>query len=190
MDILTDNLEWMTLNVFLAILGVSLGGIFFYIKDKFFKWIIFLLWILFLPNTIYLVTDVQHIPEQWEKLTLFYQAILLTQYLLLTFIGVLTFILGFYFLDKFLSTSRIRKNRTLISFILFLINYLVAFGVALGRIERVHSFEAITNPPKVISSSLNLLNSQDAILAIFLFGTFTNFLFFFLRGKFKIKMVY
>lgn len=187
MDILAFNFEWMSFNTLLASLGVFLGIAFFYVKNKFLKWTLFLLWILFLPNTIYLVTDVQHFTRQWDKLTLSYQTLLAAQYLVLVFIGVFTFLISLSLLDKFLSQSKIKKNKALINIILVIINYLVAFGVGLGRIERVHSHEALINLLKVLTSINNLLMSQEAMLTIFLFGTFSNLLYFFFRDKFKIK---
>ena len=109
--------------------------------------------------------------------------------IILVIIGVLTFLLGLYLLDKSFSQSKIKKNKTLITILVFLTNYLIAFGVALGKIERVNSFEAIIYPLKVISSSLNLLSYPENILTIFLFGTFINFLYFFFRKKITIKLL-
>lgn len=189
MDIFFDNVEWMTFNIFLALLGVILGVVFFYISNKLLKVIIFLLWILYLPNTIYLVTDIQHFFTQWLKLKPAFQLLLAMQYITLIVIGVLTFLLGLYLLDKSFSQSKIKKNKTLITILVFLTNYLIAFGVALGKIERINSFEAIIYPLKVISSSLNLLSYPENILTIFLFGTFINFLYFFFRKKITIKLL-
>ena len=188
MDILLFNVEWMTFNIILAFLGVILGIVFLYIKNKFLKTIIFLVWILYLPNTIYLITDTQHFWGQWLKLNPPLHWYLLIQYIVLVCIGVITFLLSFYLLDKFLTQSKIKKDKSLIIFILIFMNYLISFGVALGRIERLNSYEAIINPLKVISASLKLLSSPEAIIAIIIFGTFTNFLYFFFRKKIKIKM--
>ncbi len=188
MDIILDNVEWMALNVLLALLGLTLGIIFLYINNKLLKVVIFIIWILYLPNTIYLVTDSQHFFEHWVELNPTFQLILIIQYIILIFIGVITFLLSFYILDKFFSHSKIRKNKTLIIILLLLANYLVAFGVALGRINRLNSFEAITHPLKVVSNSLNLLSSTEVILTVFLFGTFTSFLYLLFRKKINIKM--
>lgn len=188
MNVILDNVVWMSLNVLLALLGLILGIAFLYVKNKLLKVIIFIVWILYLPNTIYLVTDTQHFFEHWPELNPIFQLILIIQYIILIFIGVTTFLLSFYLLDKFFCQSKIKKNKTLIAILLLLINYLVAFGVALGRINRLNSIEAITHPLTVISSSLNLISSTEVILTVFLFGTFTSYLYFLLRRKIKMKM--
>ncbi|MDO8638829.1 MAG: DUF1361 domain-containing protein [Candidatus Daviesbacteria bacterium] len=188
MNIIFDNIVWMSFNVLLALLGLVLGIAFIYAKNKFLKIIIFILWMLYLPNTIYLITDTQHFSEHWLELNLILQLIMIIQYIILVFIGVATFILSFYLLDKCLCQSRIKNNKTLIIILLLLTNYLVAFGVALGRINRLNSIEAITHPIKVIENSLSLISSTEVILTVFVFGTLTNFLYFFLRKKIKIEM--
>lgn len=188
MDIITNNIEWMLMNIFLALLGIILGVAFISIKNKLLKVITFLVWIIYLPNTIYLVTDIQHFFAQWLKVEPALRWLLATQYIILIFLGILTYILGFYLLDKFLSQSKIKKNKTLIICLLILTNYLISFAVTLGKIDRLHSIEAIINPLNVISKSYALLSSSEIILAIFIFGTLINLLYFYFRGKIKIKI--
>ncbi|MDO8570186.1 MAG: DUF1361 domain-containing protein [Candidatus Daviesbacteria bacterium] len=188
MNILVDNIEWMTFNIILALIAVILGIIFLYINNKLLKILVFIVWMLYLPNTIYLITDTQHFSDQWLKLPPSLHLVLVVQYIVLILIGIATFLLGIYLLDKFFSTSKIKKNKILINILLIITNYVLAFGVALGRIYRLNSYEVFTQPQKVISGCLSLLTSAEAMIAIFIFGTFTSYLYFFLRKKINIKM--
>lgn len=188
MNLLVDNIGWMVFNIILALLAVMLGIIFLYLHNKLLKLLTFLAWMLYLPNTIYLITDTQHFSEQWLKLQPSFHVLLVIQYFVLILVGIVTFLLGIYLLDKFLSNSKIKKNKTLIDILLIFTNYILAFGVALGRIYRLNSYEIITQPQKVISDSISLLTSTEAMIAIFIFGTFTSYLYFFLRKKINIKM--
>ncbi|MDO8498362.1 MAG: DUF1361 domain-containing protein [bacterium] len=187
MEILLDNTAWMGYNIFLSVLGVTFGYLFLYSKTSVYKTLFFILWLLFLPNTIYLVTDLQHFYEQFLTLELFSQLILVVQYVIVFTLGVITYLLGFYPLERALSKSRFKKIVSK-NFILVLANYLMAFGVALGRIERNNSWDIFTDPLKVVSSSLNLLFSPSALIYILLFGTFSTLLYFSCRDIFKRKV--
>lgn len=188
MYILFDNVEWMTLNIILAFLGVILGIIFFYARNKFIKTILFIIWILYLPNTIYLITDTQHFSDQWLKLAPSLNLVLVVQYIVLILIGIITFLICLYILEKFFYQTKLKKDKTLITILIFFFNYLIAFGVALGRINRINSIEAITHPIKVLSNSLSLITSPEAMRAIIIFGTASSLLYLYLRKKIHIKM--
>lgn len=185
MDIILFNIIWMSWNIFLAFAGVFFGFMLVKSKKLFLKIPLFILWFLFVPNTIYLITDMQYIPNQLAEIENQYKNLLLLQYLFLFFAGIFTFIAGIYPLDKLLSKN---KDRQLKIFSLFLINYLIAFGVALGRFERVNSWEVFTDLEKVIVSSLALLNSKEIMLLIFLFGSLSTMIYFLYKKIVKITV--
>lgn len=174
----------MGINISLSVLGVVFGYLFLYNKKPVFKILFLVLWLLFLPNTIYLVTDLQHFSNQYVQLDFNKQLILIAQYVVILFLGIFTFILGFYPLEKTLFTIKFRSK----DLVLILANYLMAFGVALGRIERNNSWDIFIDPGKVISSSTNLLLSTDSQIYILLFGSFSSLLYFSLRRFLKNKV--
>lgn len=179
MDLLLDNLPWMSWNIFLAVLALFFGYIFLKFKNLYIKILFFILWLFFVPNTIYLITDMQYIPEQFMEIEPSFKILLLIQYFALLILGILTFILGFYPLDKML--FKYKKSKNFRMTILIVINYLIAFGVALGRFERINSWDIVVNFKKVLESSVNLLNTVEIVLFIFLLGTFCNLVYFFFR---------
>lgn len=180
MDILLDNLSWMTFNALLAFLGLIFGLIFLRVRHFFIRGLFFILWILFLPNTIYLVTDLQYFPEQFAVLGFSNQAMLLAQYMIIFLLGIITFVAGLSPLEKILSKI---KDKILVSLIIIFSNYLIAFAVVLGKIERISSWYVFTEPQNVIKSSLNVLESPILLAAIIVFGTLINLIYFAFRKR-------
>lgn len=162
MDILLFNLSWMIYNSGLAFIPVVVGPWFLSTKNLFLKIFLFGIWLLFLPNTIYLLTDFKWFFEQFPKLELPFQMVLVIQYIVLVTLGIITFLLGLRPLCG--------KNLAI-----FLLNYLIALGVALGRFERINSWDVLTQPLVVLESILSL---QEYLLFIFLFGTLGNIIYF------------
>lgn len=172
------NIHWMSLNILLACLGVLFGLLFVYLKDWYLKIPLFVLWILFLPNTIYLITDLQHFPRQFygdtsplDKVALF------IQYSLVFSFGIVTYLFGMYPLQKLFPIFRKRQNPLFMP-VVAIINTLIAFGVALGKIERTHSVYLFTQPTRVLSDIGSLLMRENAILTIIVFSLLCNVIFF------------
>lgn len=183
MPILLENLSWMSLNVFLAILGLFFS-FFITTKRSLLRIPFFILWFLFVPNTIYLLTDIQYFPEQFFRLDLASQLMLTVQYLCLLSIGLVTYYLGMKPFDKLMMKS---KAKSITVLILVLFNYLIAFGVILGKFERIHSWYVFITPQKVISSSLSLLSSWEIIVLTLTFGSIFNAIYFLLRKRFRLR---
>lgn len=177
MDILLHNATtWMPQNVALALLGVIFGLFLLKSKQTIFRVIFFALWFLFVPNTIYLLTDLQYFPEQVVKLEFTYQVILAGQYLLLFLLGIVTFLLGLYPLEKMLKGHKIA---------LIIMSFLVSFAVALGKIQRVSSWEIFTDPQKTFVGVLATYQSSEIMVFVFLFGALSSALYFSFRRIFK-----
>lgn len=183
MEIILDNLFWMSFNIFLALLGVLFGFLLYYSKNKLLKWLFFLLWLLFVPNTIYLITDLQYLPNQITKLESYNQTIIIIQFILVFLLGITTFLFALYPFEKIASKL---TNRQTVKTVLFFLNYSIAFGVVLGKIYRVHSWYVFTDPQTVITSSLSLFNSPNILLLVFLFGSLINIIYFTLHHHFKL----
>lgn len=177
MPILIENLSWMLLNIVLALIAVFFSFLLSH-KKIIPRIIFFILWLLFVPNTIYLLTDIEYFPEQFFRIGFPYQILLLMQFTLLLIIGVLTF---FYSVKLFEKMLKKHYNKPTIILILILMNFLISFGVVLGKIERVNSWNVVTNISFVISSTLSLLSSSNVLWGIFLFGVLNNIIYFLIR---------
>lgn len=178
MNDLIDNLDWMTLNVALAVLGLVFGLLFVHIKEKFLKWIFLVLWMLFMPNTIYLITDIEYLPEQLMRQNIIFQFLLLLQFISLALIGIGTFIYGLSPFDKLFKG---KKNNELKVMIIFALNFLIAFAVVTGKFQRTHSWYVFTDPLRVFRDALITLNSSQLMTDVLLFGLLFNAIYFFLR---------
>lgn len=187
MDIAAQNLWWISENVALAFLGVVFGWAFLYARQKIIKWLLFALWILFLPNTIYMVTDIQYLPSQWARIDPSLRIILLAQFVTVFSLGIITYLLAMHPLEKLL--ARFRKNQLLVVSVIAGVNFAVAFAVALGKFQRVNSWDVFTDPAQVTDTSQIILAAPDTLVKIFLFGVFCNVLYFSFRKAFRFDSV-
>lgn len=188
MEIVLENLGWISENIALAFLGVVFGWAFLYMEKKYLRAFLFLLWLLFLPNTIYLVTDIQYLPAQWQETDIIARLALLIQYVTLFSLGIISFLLALYPFEKVL--FKFRKNDFLVLGTLLVLNFLVAFAVALGKFQRVNSWEVFTEPSRVLISIQVLLSSPDTVTKIVIFGIFCNILYLSLRHTFKLNKLH
>ena len=179
MPILLFNVSWMTFNSLLAALAVLLGYFFLQSRSSTLKVLFGISWLLFLPNTIYLFTDLQHIIEQWTEVTSLEAIVLLLQYILLQVVGVITFILAFHPFERIIKRFSALKKYKIRYIVLF--NFLIALGLVLGRVERINSWEVVTNPLRVIASAFHVFMSLDLLLLTLLFGIVCNCVYFLFR---------
>src|SRR5579859_4567330 len=176
MPLLIDNFQWMAWNIFLALIPILLA----YITAKYYKnfsgFIFFLLWFLFFPNTIYLITDLEYLPQQLSKINFLFDIILILQYLILSLLGVLTYLYAI---------KPIAKKFTNFNNLIFIFNFLVAFAVALGKVQRSQSWQIFTNPKSVIMNIQIALSTHQIIAFTILFGILINFIWFFAKEKLR-----
>jgi uncharacterized membrane protein len=172
------NINWMSLNILLACLGVLFGLFFIYLKQWYLKIPLFFLWLLFVPNTIYLVTDLQHFPRQFYAAShIIEQVALFIQYTLIFAFGIVTYLFGMYPLQKLFPIFRKRSNPLFMP-VVAIFNTVISFGVALGKIERTHSIYLFTQPNRVIQDIGSLLMRENAIVTIIVFSIMCNIIFF------------
>lgn len=179
MPIINYNVSWMIYNSCLALLAVGLGYLTVQVNGKFLKFFIGLLWLIFLPNTIYIFTDLEHLVRQWHEIQHSQLPFLILQYAVFEVVGVITFLFAFLPFEKIIRlVSFLKKNKTK-SIIVF--NFVIAFGMVLGRIERINSWEVFTNPLAVITSAVHVLLSFNLLGLTLLFGFVCNFIYFLFR---------
>ncbi len=138
-----------------------------------------ILWLLFLPNSIYLLTDMIHLIHQWGRVGGIERLVVVMQFVILQLIGFVAYILGFRPFEHILSWMRYKKVEKVWAIILF--NFIIAFGIVLGRVERVNSWDVFAAPYKIVDAVISLLTSAELIGLTILFGLFCNFFYFLFR---------
>ncbi len=175
MNLILFNLRWMAWNIFLASISVILGYLTLKVKPKAPKLLLILIFILFIPNTIYIVTDLAHLIQRWNQVENWARIVVSIQYLIFIPIGFLTFIYSMKLLEKNLVKLDKRfRSKT----IMIVMNFIVAFGVVIGRVQRANSWEIITNPVKIFQNLLVTLTSFNLIAYVLALGLFCNILYF------------
>ena len=185
MDGIKFTLHWMLYNISLAIIPVMFGLFMYQAKTKFFKYLFGLVWILFLPNTIYILTDIIHFPKDWVMVNDVYKPVFIFTYILLMITGIGTFVFSMYPLELML--RKLKKKSQIIEkdLILIGVNILVAFGMVLGRVQRLNSWDVFFNIPKVIEDAIQVM-LQPYLLSLFLlFSIACNIIYFLFRNAFR-----
>ncbi len=181
MNILTFNLEWMSWNIFLAVVGMVFGLLLRRPHHKTIKALWAFLWLIFIPNSIYIVTDIYHLTYQLERVHYALSPILVFQYMVLLICGIITFVVGMLSLERELHNLGINKQIKTVIIIIF--NFLISFGVTLGRFQRTNSWETFTHPFRVVYDILGILFSLELMAFVLVFGIFCNVLYFGIRKK-------
>jgi uncharacterized membrane protein len=172
----------MAYNIFLALIPVFLGWLLYSAKNKIMKIILAIAWILFVPNTIYIFTDILHFFGQIISVDIFGAVILILQYAVLFISGFLTYILSLYPIEKML-IKRKKKERKNVELLIIGINFLIGFGIVLGRVHRLNSWDIIMEVGKVATVAMEMVTSLKMISLVILFGLLANFIYFLFKKE-------
>jgi len=178
MRIILSNISWMGFNVFLALVAVLFGWFTKRVKWTLLRILSGVVWVIFLPNTLYLLTDIIHFFPDMHRVEGLEKLIVIFQYLLLLLIGVITYFAAVYPAEKVVR-EKMKWNQFI--FIL-LINILVSFGITLGRVERTNSWYFVTDPPRILHDSMQLLASFNLVFLILLLTLLNTLLYFSIRA--------
>lgn len=181
MEIFLANFAWMIPNLALACMGFLFGLLYLRSKSTLFRIPLFILWILFLPNTIYLLTDWEHYFAQLTVADFIGVVLLTAQYLFLTGMGILTYFAGMIPLEKLFRRAKIKHY----SFAFLVVNFVIAFAVVLGKVERTHSWYVFTQPWRVVQDVLHLLTTPPLVFTVIFFGILFNLIYFAFRKRFS-----
>ncbi len=184
MSILEFNALWMSWNAFLATVGVALAYAFLHASSRRTKLLIAPLWLAFVPNTIYILTDIIHLFEQWQYVEGAGRLILLGQYLVFIPFGFVTFYLSLRFFEQGIRPIYRRLSLPAIlsiEAVIMIINFMIAFGVTMGRIQRTNSWELVTNLEGVLHDVTRTLYSSHLLVYTMVSGILFNMLYFSLR---------
>lgn len=189
MPVFIFNASWMLYNIFLALIALGFGYFAIISTNNFLKVAFGLLWLLFLPNTIYIFTDLEHVIFQWPILSNALRVIVSVQYIILEVAGIVTFLLGFFPFERLLHSLKLFRKRKIVLIIVF--NFFIAFGMVLGRVERINSWEVFTAPVKVITSGIHVFQDYQLIGLTILFGVLCNCIYFLFRDRvlYSMKML-
>ncbi len=164
MDIFLFNLNWMSFNILLAAISVVFGWLAYTTKQKFLKIMFLGIWIFFLPNTLYIFTDLLHLPRQFAKSDMFLRTVIILQYLILEAIGFASFILAVLPFEKILKQTMQNEKKHFITFSLIALNFIVGFGIVLGRIKGANSGEIFTETERIVTQSIGILSSVNEVV--------------------------
>jgi uncharacterized membrane protein len=181
MNVLFDNMDMIGLNSFLSLIPICCGWLMLKTRPKFLQGAFALLWFSFLPNTLYILTDLRYLPEQWNALSTVGKLGLAVQYSMYELIGLSSFLLALYPLEKTLLLSRWRENKMVLPFVLITVNFFIGFGIVLGRVLRLNSWDIFLDAPKVMYASFHIVSSWQLLLFVVFFGVVANALYFVFR---------
>ncbi len=169
MNVVLQNIPWMSFNLLLALIPVVLSYPLLKNPMRFKNLPILFLWFIFLPNTIYLLTDTEHFMAQLLYVNFPDVLVLLLQYALLISLGVLTYFLSLIPVEWYMRTKAMSLSQK--SVIYAFISFIMAFGVVLGKVQRTHSWLIVTNPMRVVIDVWNTVTSLELILLTAVLGT-------------------
>ena len=157
----SDRIVW---NLFLAFIPLALSFYLFRVSAirNLFWWAILLIFIAFLPNAPYILTDSIHIIElsqdypNWAVIL-----ILIPQYILFITTGFEAYVISLNKLDNYLLDLVAKKYSILINAI---VHGLCVIGIYLGRFERFNSWDLVSEPKKVISTTWTDLSNFHSLL--------------------------
>jgi len=181
LELFFHNFGWMGWNLFLAVIPLGLSFILFRVnrsnrnspqklRQKLWLRVVWSLglipFILFLPNAAYIVTDIIHFvsdardPELTQNGIIF---IIIPQYIVFLILGFQCHVFSLINVGYYLRHKNTIKQ--LIPVELFL-NLLCAWGVYLGRFNRLNSWHLFTKPDQLFEDVIRNLDEGH-----FLFGT-------------------
>jgi len=177
-DIFLLNFTFIWINSALALIAILFGWLMLKSKSPYTKILHGFFWLLFLPNTIYILTDISHLFEDWPKVDNLFKFILILQYALFSIFGIVTFAVATYFFQRLLEGRRKKGIKISTVIAIFILNFIVGFGVILGGIRRTNSWYIFTNPSRVLEDALNLIYSQDLLVLSLGVGVLANLIYF------------
>lgn len=171
------DVSWMFWNIVLALTPIFLGWFMYRSKKRYLEVFFGLLYVLFLPNTIYLLTDIIHFEESLKGAGSPYQLLVVLMYSSLLLGGFITFVAAMYPFEKFLKRI-LPKKKSLQTNYIITTNFLIGLGLALGRIERINSWDIVIHPIHTAATLITIFTTGTIFLSFIGFGLLTNIVYF------------
>ncbi len=138
--------NFLLFNLFLGFLPLLFAFILYQFSAKFKTWMVMagsFIWLLFYPNAPYMLTDFIHVNAQ--STSVIYDALIIFS------ISILSLFYGFYSLKIIHLIWYSRYNRKVANAVILFSILLSSFGIYLGRILRLNSWDLFTKPFKVMA---------------------------------------
>ncbi|HVZ12591.1 MAG TPA: DUF1361 domain-containing protein [Patescibacteria group bacterium] len=169
----------MSFNILLALLPVVIAVVMYKSQSLITRVILGVVWLGFLPNTVYLLTDIYHFFEDMQKISGVYILLDLFMYLVLVVLGIITFVLALNPFERMIAEKFKKKNSMKV---IYFVNFLVGFGMVLGRILRINSWEIVTNTKKVAYYGFFELRSWELMAMVLIFSVLAQVIYMQFKG--------
>jgi uncharacterized membrane protein len=126
--------------------------------------LISLIWIAFFPNAPYMITDLAHLTVDYQRDLTWHDTIMLFTY---AEVSLFNGLVSLYWMHQ--AWLRVFK-RSFSLFLLLLSLPLAGFGVYLGRVQRLNSWDVLHEPGKIMQTIIDSLVDRTALLLSFEIG--------------------
>lgn len=170
----TGHWRMMVWNTWLALIPLTLAYYLFHRNSQrtALWWLGALVFIAFLPNAPYVLTDIIHLigDIRYGYSMWIVTLVLVPQYLLFMLIGFEAYVLSVIALGRYLQRQGLRA----VVWVELIVHALCAVGVYLGRFRRFNSWDLVTRPDEVLSTTLaHLLHQDPLFIMVVTFGVIT-----------------
>jgi uncharacterized membrane protein len=166
--------SFLAWNLFLAWIPLFISQI---LKNNLSKWKAIeasVAWFLFFPNSMYIITDFIHLKSA-SSMPYWYDIILISSF------SISGLIIGYNSLDKVREFWSKKIKVRYVNIAIGVILFISAYGVYLGRFLRWNSWDALTNPIRLIEDVFNSLahpfTSPKAWGVTIVYGIFLNLIY-------------
>lgn len=170
----TSNWRMMVWNTWLALIPLALAYYLFHRPSQrtALWWLGASVFLAFLPNAPYVLTDIIHLIRNIrDGYSVWIVALVLVpQYLLFMLVGFEAYVLSVIALGRYLQRQGLRA----VGWVELVVHALCAVGVYLGRFRRFNSWDIVTRPDEVLSTTLtHVLNQRPLMIMAITFCVIT-----------------
>lgn len=171
-DAVFGNSTWMVWNTFLALIPLALSIGLFRRRHSTrtpIWWLGVVTFVAFLPNAPYVLTDVIHlVTDLRETDSIMVGAmVIVPKYALFLLVGMQAYALSMVYLGQYLQRQGWGR---MVIWVEWLLHFLSAIGVYLGRFQRFNSWDLVTQPHDIVhDAARNLLSVNPLLLTLIAF---------------------
>lgn len=175
LEFFIDNITgFMAWNLFLAFIPLVFSIFLFNRRSRrnILWWIGLIIFILFLPNAAYVITDIIHFVSDVRNPDISANGIIfliIPQYIIFILAGFQCHVLSVMAIINYLRRQDIISKRNGVVGIELGINLLTAYGVYLGRFNRLNSWYIVTEPDRLVYEVIDSFMRGNFLLAMFIF---------------------